>query len=161
MRPSRFSIAGIMALTALIALDCLVTRAVWGFNDIRVAMLYFGGLPWLNVLVIGLAVLRGRRRRNEPAAFLVGFEVVGWAMLVSFVTLIFASTLVCELVMGWLERLLNPLAEMTPPLGLVAAMASAMTILTLPQLIVAVAGGLFTRRYRIRIERRERAGVEA
>ncbi len=155
MRWPRFSIAGLMALTALIALDCLATRVGWGSNDVRVAMLYFGVLPWLNVLLVGLAVLRGRRRRNEPVAFLVGFEAFGWAVLVFSVTLILAFAAACEPVIEGLDRLLGPLTGVVPPLGFAAALVIAMTILTLPQLIAAVAGGLLTRRYRVRIERRE------
>src|SRR4051794_27660819 len=71
MKFPRFSIAGLMALTALIALDCLATRVAWDVDDIRVAMLYFGELPWLNVLLIGLTLLRGQRQRGEPSEFLV------------------------------------------------------------------------------------------
>ena len=159
MRPPRFSIAGIMALTALIALDCLATRVAWGVDDIRVAMLYFGELPWLNILLIGLLVLRGRRRRGQPAAFLVGFEAVGWAVLLLSVILTFAFPPVCDAVIGGLSRRLAPLMIARPPVGYVAGIAAAMAILALPQLIAAIVGGLLHRRYRVRIERREPVGV--
>ncbi len=154
MRLPRFSIAGLMALTALIVLDCLATRVGWDSNDVRVATLYFGVLPWLNVLLIGLAVLRGRRRRCEPAAFLVGFEAFGWAVLAFSVTLIFVFTAACESAIEGIDRLLGPLMNVMPPLGFVAAIAIAIAILTLPQLIAAVAGGLLTRHYRLVMERR-------
>jgi hypothetical protein len=159
MRLPRFSIAGLMALTALIALDCLATRTAWDVDDIRVAMLYFGELPWLNVLLIGLTVLRGRQRRGEPAAFFVGFEAVGWAVLLLSVILIFAFPLVCDAVIEGLNQRLAPLMIAMPPVGYVAGLAIAMTTLALPQLIAAVAGGLLHRRYPVRIERREPVGV--
>ena len=159
MRLPRFSIAGIMALTALIALDCLATRAVWNVSDIRFIMLYFAALPWLNVLLIGLTVLRGRRRRGEPAAFFVGFEAVGWAVLMLFVILIFAFPSVWEAVIEGLNEFLGPLMNVMPPVGFVAGIAVGMAILSLPQLIAAVAAGLLHRRYRVRIERREPVGV--
>ncbi len=129
MRLPRFSIAGLMALTALIALDCLATRVGWDSNDVRVALLYFGVLPWLNVLLIGLAVLRGRRRRGEPTAFLVGFEAFGWSVLVFSVTLIFGFTAACASAIEGLDRLLGPLMDVVPPLGFVAAIAIAIAIL--------------------------------
>jgi hypothetical protein len=159
MRLPRFSIAGIMALTALIALDCLATRAVWDVGDIRFIMLYFVALPWLNVLLIGVTVLRGRRRRGEPAAFFIGFEAVGWAVLLLSVILIFAFPSVCEAVINGLNALLRPLMNVMPPVGFVAGIAACMAILSLPQLIAAVAAGLLHRRYRVRVERREPVGV--
>jgi hypothetical protein len=155
----RFSIAGMMALTVMIALDCLATRVAWGVDDIRVAMLYFGELPWLNVLLIGLAVLRGRRRRGQPATFLVGFEAVGWAALLLSVILIFAFPLICDAVIEGLNQHLAPLMIRIPPFGYVAGIAAAMAILALPQLIAAGGGGLLHRRYRVRIERRGLIGV--
>jgi hypothetical protein len=148
-----------MALIALVALDCLATRAAWDVDDIRVAMLYFGDLPWLNVLLIGLTLLRGQRQRGEPAAFLVGFEAVGWAVLLLSVILIFAFPSVCDAIIGRLNQRLAPLMIAMPPVGYVAGIAVAMTILALPQLVACVAGGLLHRRYRVRIERREPVAV--
>jgi hypothetical protein len=158
MRLPRFSIGGLMALTALMALDCLATRALWGADGPGTAVLYFGGLPWINVLVIGLPILWGRWRRGEPIAFLAGFQVVGWAILLLDAVLAIAFPSGCEAVLDTLAPPLNSLAGRMFPAGLVAAFGAFMAILTLPQLVVALVAGALNGRHRGRT-RRERAGI--
>jgi hypothetical protein len=160
MRPPRFSISGLMALTVLIALDCLVVRAVLIDNTSEARLLFFfGGVPWLNILAIGLFLLRRRWRRREPLAFLVGFEAVGWAVFAIHLALIGASPSEYIHALTKLTAPLDPLAGVFFPAGLVVACAIVMSILTLPQWVVAFVGGMLARRYRIRIERRVDAGV--
>lgn len=157
MRLPRFSIAGLMALTALMALDCLAVRAAWHSNEIRVILLFFVGLPWLNVLVLGLATLRKRWRSREPLAFLVGFMVVGWLLLALDVVVILDRGSDLEAPFNALTAPLDPLVELVFPAGLAIALGIVMAVATLPQLIVAIVGGALNRRYRLRVERREPA----
>ena len=124
-------------------------------NGERAILFFFGVLPWLNVLAIGLLVLEGRRRRGEPLASVIGFEASGGAVLLSSAVLCLAFPSECYEGLLKLTSPLNPMVEMVPPLGMVAAMGIIMAALTLPQLIAALAGGAILGRYRIRIERRE------
>ncbi len=159
MRLPRFSIAEGMALTAVAALDCLMIRSINGNPNEAGILFFFAGLPWLNVLVIGLTILRGKWRRKEPLPFLLGFLTVGWALFSITLALIAFSPSRCMAALERASKPLEPLAEMVPPFGLVIADGIFMAILTVPQGIVAIAGGLLCRRYRLRIERRERTGV--
>ena len=159
MRLPRFSIAEVMALTAVAALDCLMIRYANGSPNEAVILFFFAGLPWLNVLVIGFTILWGKWRRREPLPFLLGFLAVGWALFSITLALIAFSPEECMAAVQWASRPLEPLAEMAPPFGIVIAVGIFMAILTIPQGIVAIVGGMLCRRYRLRIERRERSGA--
>jgi hypothetical protein len=76
MRLPRVSIADVMALTVLVALDCLAWKK---YDDDWLILLILRTLilPVLNVLVIGLYVAIGKLRRGEAIPFLAGFLVVG------------------------------------------------------------------------------------
>ena len=154
MRPPRFSIAALMALTAVVAVDCLLNRLAWHPWNATGILFFFGGLPMFNILAIGLLFLTRKMRRGESATFLVGFEVVGWFLLLLSG---WAAGVVADEAVDILGRFtlpLMPLAGVAPPLGLAVAQGLVMVMLTVPLVIVATAGGLVNRRYRIRIERR-------
>jgi hypothetical protein len=76
MRLPRVSIADVMALTVLVALDCLA----WTKCDddwLILLSLRLLILPVLNVLAIGLYVAIGKMRKGEPIPFLASFLVIG------------------------------------------------------------------------------------
>ncbi len=74
----RVTISDVMALTVLAAGDCLVLReGLRGNSDVRLGLFFFGGLPLLNILMIGLVLLVKRRRRGMSCVFLAGFEAAG------------------------------------------------------------------------------------
>ena len=77
MKHPSFSIAEMMAIVGIVALDCLVIRmARWGPAT---PYLVFGGPLMQIALVIGLLMMFRRRKRMEkPYPLLVGFEVGGW-----------------------------------------------------------------------------------
>ena len=81
MRMPRLSIADLMGLTVLAALDCLAFLTVNARKDTAYFGLFFGVLPLANVLAVGLIVLARRRRRGDPAASLAGFQAAGWMIL--------------------------------------------------------------------------------
>ena len=91
-RPS-ISIAEMMVVVAVVALDCLVIRmARWGPAT---PYLVFGGPLMQIALVIGLLMMFRRRRRMEkPYPFLVGFEVGGWVGHLIYVVALPPRTLV-------------------------------------------------------------------
>jgi hypothetical protein len=88
VRLPSFSIAEMMAIVAVVALDCLVIRVA--SSHPAFPYLILGGLPMQSALVIGLLVMFQRRRRMEkPFPFLIGFEVVGWIGHLIYVILCF------------------------------------------------------------------------
>ena len=85
MKLPSFSIAEMMAIVAIVALDCLVLRVA---IDIGIPYLILSGSPMQIALVIGLLLIFRRRRQTEkPFSFLIGFEVVGWMGHVIYVVL--------------------------------------------------------------------------
>lgn len=154
MRLPRFSIADLMALTILIALDCLAVRAAWHSNDNRVILIFFGALPLLNILVVGLPILGKKSRRREAVSFLVGFQVAGWLLFSMDLVAILAFSEGSIVLFGRLTKPLESLTEAMFPVGLAIAIAVVMAMMTIPQLVVAYVAGALNRRYRIRIERR-------
>lgn len=83
VRLPSFSIAEMMAIIALVGLDCLAIRMG---SSLTLYSVTFGGLPMQIVLVIGLLlVFRRRRQHQSQLPFLIGFEVVGWISHLIFV----------------------------------------------------------------------------
>jgi hypothetical protein len=160
MRLPRVTIASAMALTVLAAVDCLVLREWWGEkNDDRLALFFFGGLPLFNILMAGLVVLAKRWRKGATHAFLSGFVAAGGAVLACYVAIIAAFP---EEGADLLTRVcvpLNPLSVKLFPAGLAAAVSIVMAIATVPELALAILGGLLHRRYRVAIGRRRPEAV--
>ena len=160
MRSPRFSIAGLMALVAIIAVDCgiisaFLNRSVLGpeISD----LIAVGALPMENLLAFGLMALweaRSRRRSSRP--LLARFEVCGGIALLGFLV---CATLATHPIHEGVGRLLRPLGP--GPLFLTAAAM----ICLLPQIGLALVGLWLDRKYRIRIsivvERRSMAACEA
>jgi hypothetical protein len=82
MRLPRCSIADVMALTALVALDCLAWRDGYAppFTLLRLLL-----LPSLNVLIVATYLLMRGIRWRALAHFMAGFVVVGWLSMLWFV----------------------------------------------------------------------------
>jgi len=142
MRIPSFSIAEIMAIVAFAALDCLEIRAARSSPTLR--CLIFGSLPMQNALLVGLLLMVQRRRRMEqPLAFLVGFEAVGWISLLIYVAVCVQAT---ESLTWHLTCTLTPLLSATgfPPYSTadyICRYGLAMSYLTAPQLVTALVAG--------------------
>src|SRR4051812_40232190 len=93
MRRPHFSIAGLMAFTALVALHCLAARSVLAFEH---DSLYFVvGLLMADILTVGLVSLGRGGRAGQPSRFLAGVEAVGWpALILSTACFVLARPLV-------------------------------------------------------------------
>jgi F0F1-type ATP synthase assembly protein I len=150
MKLPRLTIANLMALVLLVALDVWVCKALplrGPSPDLDLSdLLIFGALPMANVLAIGLVPLaRSRVQHAGRRPALVGFEVGGLVALLLF--------LVCAL------NLTHPLHEgvggVLTAIGLVPPgpvfLACATTLLLVPQLALALLGGWLCRRYAIRV----------
>jgi len=143
----RFSIAEMMAIVALAALDCWAIRLKGTVSTVR--LLVVGALPMLNFLVVGLLFCLGRRTRSRiSSTFLVAFEVTGWVALLMFVAVCVQAS---ESLTVHLSYALSPFLNAMgfrpySPADFVWRYAVAMCYLTAPQLAAAwVAGGITQR----------------
>jgi hypothetical protein len=138
MRIPSFSIAGMMVVVAIGALDCLAIRL--GAH----AGVLVGGLPMQTVLVIGLSlVFRWRRIGDKRLSFLMGFEVGGW---ISSVILLSVSVFALQSFDQHLGHILDPAFKATgfkpfSPQDIICRVALGMAYLTALQLAAAVIGG--------------------
>lgn len=151
MTAPRPSIAWLMTVVVIVAFELAALRA-WFVNSLggrtgaMVELLVIGGLPMLSLLVLGGLGLRRRGRRG----FLFGFEVCGVAALTVYVglTLMFPETLVGPCAVWPLDFLVGANPPTGQPLTWYAQrVAIAAVWLTLPQVVLAIVGGLLFRRF--------------
>ena len=149
-RPS-FSIAEMMAIVAVVALDCLAIGL--GRSPQSGLYLILGGLPLQCALVIGLFVMIRRRRRIEkPLPFLFGFEVIGWTShLIYVAACVLAATSIASYmdnVFDILDRVLGPNhVRITSMVGVFTICGLVASCLTAPQLAAALVAGWGSRRW--------------
>lgn len=160
MHLGRTRITGLMGLVVVAAVEFWAVRVAndWQFdyyirgNELASRMIglaLLGALPIANILGIGLLIsLRGRG--NRP--FLLGFEVAGFASLLTLVAaIIFAPELLSKSLVDNFRRNVVPLFLHGPymyPTGLAALTSIAVAVLTLPQVAFALLGGLLVRKFR-------------
>jgi hypothetical protein len=143
VRFPRFSIAEIMALVAVVALDCVAIRVG---SPMTLYCLVFGGLPMQGALLISLMpVIRRQRRLERQVPFLTGFVAIGWVCHLAFV----AICVQASDALTW--HLTNTLTPVIRAIGTqrfsvadyICRFGIGMIYLTVPQLIPAlVAGGI-------------------
>jgi hypothetical protein len=153
----RPSIADLMGLTALAALDCMAFQTMNAREDTAYFGLFFGVLPLGNVLVVGLIVLVRMRRRGNPAASLAGFQAAGWMILALHALWAVHDPDIWRKTFLPIENRLIPLVHSRPPVGWGLAMGIFMAILVLPQLVAASLVGVL---WRLTVERRRRTAVD-
>ena len=146
VRPPRISIAQIMVIVAIAAVDCLVIR---GMPDQVLYPLVFGGLPFQIVLVMGLLIsFRRRKRGDKPLPSLLAFEFVGWISHLVYVAVCFQSPQSLDQHLG---RTLGPVVRAigvprSPTADIILRVGLAMAYLTMLQMIPAlIAGWVWTR----------------
>jgi hypothetical protein len=154
VKVARFRIASIMVVVVIVALNLVAIRALLGFRSLLGELLILGALPMANVLAVGLLIGR-RRPGNRP--FLLGFVPFGAMALTVFVamTCSFPRELAILLtsVTLYLVRTIGP----GRLLLIVLAQAFALVVMmVLPQVVIALIGGLLSRKFMIisRISRR-------
>jgi hypothetical protein len=146
VRVPSFSIAEMMAIVAIVALDCLVIRAR---QPVTFVFLVIGGLPMQSALMIGLLlVFRWRRRMENPLPFLVGFEVAGWIVHVIYVLLCIQAARAIDV---HLVNTLDPLLRATgfTPFSTpdwIIWTGLAMFYVTAPQFLIALVAGWISQR---------------
>lgn len=157
MKLPRFSIAWVMTIIIVAALDFAVIRAFLGMeSDIGVLMVV-GAMPMASLLLLGIPSLAWKfSGRGKPHPFLIGFEAVGWPTVLFYTvsTILFPGSLAEDIVavMLWL-----PIDFNTPFWKSWWASAGCEAFLLLmPQLVPALIGGWLTQRFEIRISIRRR-----
>jgi hypothetical protein len=141
VRRIRCPIAGMMAVVALAALDCAAVRSPLSGRPLTETLLLLGGLPMANVLAFGLLpLLLERPGRGACRPCLVGFETVGWSVLLLYASCAFYHP---EALRGGVVRALASLSALGNPAFLAAAAAALLS----PQLSLALLGGWLNRRF--------------
>ena len=148
MRVPRFTIAGMMALVLVVALDAWACQALMGGPPpVELSeLIVFGALPMANVLALGLyPILMSRNRHEGGRSGWVGFEVGGLVALLVF--------LACSLTMTHplnenVSHLLRALGFVPGPVFLVVG---AVVLLLVPQLALALLCGWLCRTYKFRV----------
>jgi hypothetical protein len=138
-----FSIAEMMAIVAIVALDCLALR--FGAH----AGVLVGGLPMQSALVIGLPqVVRWRRSGYMRLPFLIGFEVGGWiSSVILFAVCVFARRSFDEHLGHVIEPFLrgSGFAPFSTP-DMIVRITLGACYLTAPQLLIALVAGWISQR---------------
>ena len=79
MNLPRFSIAWIMAIIVIVAIDFAAIRAVDGTGTLVGGLIAIGSIPMAGILILGIPnLINGLSGRGKVRPFLNGFEVVGW-----------------------------------------------------------------------------------
>jgi hypothetical protein len=152
MQRLRLSIADLMGLTLLAALDCLAFLMMDARReDTAYFGLFFGVLPLGNVLAVGLIILGRKRQRGDPAAYLAGLQAAGWTILALHALWAVRDPDIWRTTFLPIENRLIPLVHSRPPIGWGLAMGVFMTILVFPQLFT---GSLVGALSRLAVERR-------
>jgi hypothetical protein len=164
VKPTGLRIRTVLAVIALVAVDCAWLRRIvtgggsalgLGQGDLAVNDLAVSGM--LTILGLGLLASRGRRR-----SFLIGFEVAGVAAIVVYVGCcwLFPGWFALDLVsIGITQRIHDSFMghlptwtpefdrnSLYPPFILAPLILIYTVVLTLPLLVVAIAGGVLSRR---------------
>jgi hypothetical protein len=134
----QFQLRALMAIVALIALDCVVIRSPITGRSLDSIMLILCSLPMANALVLGGLILLQQAGGGTHSSFLRSFEVAGLGIGGLFACLAFNQS---EILREILVRTLSS-CRVGPPYMLFVASA----ILAVPQLSLALlAAGLGSR----------------
>ncbi|MGO9464492.1 MAG: hypothetical protein ACLQIB_08985 [Isosphaeraceae bacterium] len=153
MKPFRFSIAEMMVVVMIVAMDLGTFRLlgpVYGpWLHQLLELIIAGALPLANMLAIGLLyAFHQRSRHNNIPPSLVRFEVWGWAALVAWIG---CFALFTEPIHNVADRLAKSIISPNTSLSALAFLALLIGFLLLPPLSVALVGSRFSARYRIRL----------
>jgi hypothetical protein len=149
----RISVNSILAAVAVIAIDCMVVRSVRSRPRPQIGdldLIILTSLPMANLLVVGITLLLQWRGRCGP--FLPGFVAGGWTALIAYIGL---TTLKPDSIDGFLISVFDFLGEqtgcdMTSPAWATFEEVGAPALLGLPLVLVALAGGYLSQKFKRR-----------
>lgn len=166
MNLPRFSIAWIMAIIVIVAIDFAAIRAVDGTNTLVGGLIAIGSIPMAGILMLGIpSLIKGLSGRGKVRRFLNGFEGLGWTSLFVYTG---SSILFPESIAGQFESVLNSLvkvmgwdaADTSDPSWQLFLLFVGILILLLPQSVIALIGGWLNQRFEIRITIKRRRETE-
>jgi hypothetical protein len=152
MRPFRFSIAEMMVVVLIVAMDLSAVRLLGPFSGPWMSQLLeliiVGVLPMANLLAVWLLYgFHQRTAHGKMPPSVLRFEVWGWTALVAW-TGCFA--LFTEPIHSAADRVAKSLISPHSFLTKLAFLAFLVALLLLPPLAVALVGSRLPARYRIR-----------
>jgi ABC-type proline/glycine betaine transport system permease subunit len=146
---NRFSIAVLMAVVFFVAVDFAIVRAFWTSPEPLGLVVSLTTLPMINLLLLVLPKLS---RRGGDRSFWLGFEAVGWLMVIGVVLLGWFQADPFFAPIDWVNQH-DPFEH-----GSVPETAFLITFVVLfyttPQVLAAMFGGRLLARYRVVIDRR-------
>jgi hypothetical protein len=166
MNLPRFSIAWIMAIIVIVAIDFAVIRELDRTGTLVGGLIAIGSLPMAGILMLGIpSLVKGLSGQGKVRPFLNGFEGVGWTIMFVYTG---SAIQFPESIAGQFESVFNFLMKV---MGWVAADASdaswqlfwlfvSILIPLLPQLVIALIGGWLNQRFEIRITIKRRRATE-
>lgn len=148
MKLPSFSIAILMAATAIAAVDCAVMGFIRADGTLS-GDSALGVLPMASLLsLVGLHVLERAVRRRESHPFWVGFEVVGWMAVFLYMS---GCLFIPRFAMDYLQTAMDLISSDGAPEWLDLMFIGA--LLSVPELLPALLGGWLTSRLRIAVVR--------
>ena len=166
MNLPRFSIAWIMAIIVVVAIDFAAIRALSGTGTLVGGLIAIGSLPMAGILMLGIpSLIKGLSGRGKIRPFLNGFEGVGWTMLFVYTgsAILFPESIAGQFqsvlislvkVMGW------DVADTSDASWQLFWLFVVILILLLPQLVIALIGGWLNQRFEIRITIKRRRALD-
>ncbi len=163
MRSLRFSLGSLLTIVVLAALDLAAALAAIRITDLSEPVhgnmgpkIFVLGVPFTAGLLLGyLAImLWGLWRRGECQAFLVGFEVFGWAAVFLYLACFVWDVGRPSLVSRYISTVLSPFSivlQESARTSEYTATAIAAAILSLPMLSIALIGGFLSARLRVMV----------
>jgi hypothetical protein len=150
---SRLSIARLMVVVSIVAIDCGILRAAWD-NFIEIAVIF---LPTLNFMVLGFSKM-WQSPKSRP--FWIGFEVAATSLIGVIWLLIWIAPMFISYPAEWLsDNRWIYLSDKKVHSAIIAVLYLTWIAIfyALPQLLAAWFVGWLSARYRFVIERRPRA----
>jgi hypothetical protein len=165
MKRANFSIAGVMMAVVVVAINLAVWRSIdltSGADGLSHFFFACGVMPMASLLIlVALNSAPTLMREGRVSPFVVGFEALGWAAVFGFITCysVVPSALLAyaELFGQYTRPVFARYTEGLPSsVGLYIELAAGLIIFAPPQLLIALFGGLLTRKLGLtaRFERR-------
>ena len=157
MRPFRFSIAEMMVVVLIVAMDLSALRLLmnpfWAWQRQLIELIVVGALPMANILAAGLVYgFHQRSAHGKIPPSLVRFEVWGWAALLAWTGCFVFFT---EPIHSAADRVAKSLILPHTLLGGIVFLAILVGLLLLPPLAVALVGSRIPARYRMSLQKRD------
>jgi len=157
MRPFRFSIAEMMVVVLIVAMDLSALRLLmnpfWAWQRQVFELIVVGALPMANILAMGLVYgFHQRSAHGKIPPSLVRFEVWGWAALVAWIGCFVFFT---EPIYFAADRVVRSFISPHTLLAGLVFLALLVGLFLVPPLAVALVGSRLPASYRMSLQQRD------